>query len=140
VEPDVGGSRSETPTRRRSPVTFFHAVVFVLSGGLAIIWTRWGLLLIGVGAVVGLVSLKAKASTLDMNEERRRVDQLRDDLAWLRDTEEHPDGSAHERLRTLEVLHRYGRLSAADYEAQRREIVRGVPGQACPADGSDKTS
>jgi hypothetical protein len=97
-----------------------HAAVFVLGGGLAVIWTRWGLLLVGVGAVVGLLSLKAKASTPDMIEERRRVDQVRDDLAWLRETAEHPDGSAHERLRTLEVLHRYGRLSASDGQLTAR--------------------
>jgi hypothetical protein len=138
VEPDLGGSRSETTTRRRSPATFLHAAVFVLGGGLAVIWTRWGLLLVGVGAVVGLLLLKVKASTLDMNEERRRVDQLRDDVAWLRETAEHPDGSAHERLRTLEVLHRYGRLSADDYEAKRREIVRRTADRPRPADGSDK--
>jgi hypothetical protein len=140
VEPDVGGNRSETPPPRRSPITFFHAVAFVLSGGLAVIWTGWGLLLVGIAAIAGLMLLKAKASTLEMNQERCRVDQLRDDLTWLRETAEHPDGSVHERLRTLEVFHRYGRLSAADYEAQRAEIVQRAPDQAHPDDGSDGAS
>ena len=81
MDPDAGGTRSETPIPRRSPLKLFHAVVFVMSGGLAVLWSRWGLLLVAVGAVVGLVLLKAKASTLDMNQERIRLDRLRDDLS-----------------------------------------------------------
>jgi hypothetical protein len=112
VDPDQGVSSAETPTPRRSPVKFFHAVVFVLTGGLAVVWSRWGLLLVAVGAVIGLVALKAKASTLDMNQERHRLDQLRDDLTWLRDSAEHPDGSVHERLRAnSEKSYRYNSRS-----------------------------
>jgi hypothetical protein len=96
-----------------------------MTGGLAVMWSRWGLLLIALGALVGLVLLRAKASTLDMSQERNRLDQLRDDLIWLRDSAEHPDESVYGRLRTLEVLRRHGRISPAEYEAQRAEIVRG---------------
>ena len=129
VDSDAGGTRSETRTPRRSPVKFFHAVLFVLGGGLAVVWSRWGLLLIAVGAVVALVLLRAKASTLDMNQERQRITQLRDDLGWIRNSVEHPDGSVYERVRMLEVLRRYGRLSPEDYETQRDEILRGSPDQ-----------
>jgi hypothetical protein len=140
VDPDAGGTTSETPTPRRSPVKFFHVVVFVLSGGLAVMWSRWGLLLLAPGAVVAFVLLKAKASTLDMNQERHRLDQLRDDLIWLRATVEHPDASVYERLRMLEVLQRYGRLSPAEYQAQRAEIVRGRRDQTRPGEGPDAPS
>jgi hypothetical protein len=129
VDPDAGGTKSTTPSQRRSPVKFFHAVLFVLGGGLAVVWSRWGLLLVAVGAVVALVLLKAKASTLDMNQERQRITQLRDDLGWIRNSVEHPDGSVYERVRMLEVLRRYGRLSPEDYETQRDEILRGSPDQ-----------
>jgi len=98
-------------------------VLFVLGGGLAIFWSRWGLLLIAVWAIIGLVRLKAKASTLDMGQERLRLDRLRDDLVALRQGVEHPDGSADERLRVLEMLHRLGGMSSAEYEAHRAEIV-----------------
>ena len=140
VDSDAGSRTSETPTPRRSPVKFFHAVVFVLSGGLAMVWSRWGLLLLAVGAVVALVLLKAKASTLDMNQERHRLDQLRDDLSWLRATVEHPDASVYERLRMLEVLQRYGRLSPAEYQTRRAEIVRGRWDQTRPGEGPDALS
>jgi hypothetical protein len=140
VDSDAGATRSETPTPRRSPLKFFHAVVFVLGGGLAAVWSRWGLLLVAVGVVVAFVLLKAKASTLDMNQERHRIAQLRDDLSWVRNSVEHPDGSAYERLRMLEVLRRYGRLSPADYQTQRDEIVRGPGDQTGPNDGSDPVS
>jgi hypothetical protein len=101
-------------------------VLFVLGGGLTALWSLWGLFFVGVGALVGFVLLKSKASALDMDKERGHLEQVRDDLTWLRQSLEHPDGSAHERLRALEVLRRYGRLSPADYEAQRAEIVRGA--------------
>jgi hypothetical protein len=74
MDPDVGGTRAETSSPRRSPVTVFHVVVFVLGGGLAVFWSRWGLFVLGVVAVVGLVLARAKASSLDMKQERRRTD------------------------------------------------------------------
>jgi len=126
VDSDAGGTRSETRTPRRSPVKFFHAVLFVLGGGLAVVWSRWGLLLIAVGAVVALVLLRAKASTLD--------------LGWIRNSVEHPDGSVYERLRMLEVLRRYGRLSPADYETQRDEILRGPRDQTRSGEEPDAVS
>jgi hypothetical protein len=111
-----------------------------MTGGLAVLWSRWGLLLVSLGALVGLIVLRAKASTLDMNQERHSLDQLRDDLCWLRDSVEHPDGTVHEQLRALEVLHRYGRLSTVDYEAQRAEIVRVPPEESHPGDKPDTVS
>jgi hypothetical protein len=121
-------------------VKFFHVVVFVLGGGLAVVWSQWGLLLVAGGAVVALVLLRAKASTLDMNQERQRITQLRDDLSWIRDSVEHPDGSVYERLRMLEVLRRYGRLSPADYETQRGEILRGPRDQTRSGEEPDAVS
>jgi hypothetical protein len=140
VDLDAGGTKSETPTPRRSPVKFFHGVLFVLGGGLAVVWSRWGLLLVAVGAVVALVSLRAKASTLDMNEERQRIAQLKDDLSWIRDSVEHPDRSVYERIRMLEVLRRYGRLSPVDYQTQRDEILRGPQDQTPHGEGSEAAS
>ena len=75
-----------------------------------------------------MVRLKAKASTLDMGEERLRLDRLRDDLVALRQVAEPPDGSVEERLRVLEMLHRLGGISSVDYQARRAEIVGGAPG------------
>jgi hypothetical protein len=118
----------------------FHAVLFVLGGGLAVVWSRWGLLLVAVGAVLALVLLKSKASTLEMNQERQRIAQLRDDLSWIRDSVEHPDGSVYEKLRMLEVLRRYGRLSPADYETQRDEILRGPRDQTRSGEEPDAVS
>ena len=83
-------------------------MLFVLGGGLAVVWSAWGLVLIGVGVVVGFLLLRAKASTPDIDRQRRRLDQVRDDLTWLKETAEHPEESAHERLRALEIQHRYG--------------------------------
>jgi hypothetical protein len=137
VDPDAGDSGSETQTPRRSPVKFLYVVAAVLGVGMAALWSPWGLLLVSVGAVVGLVLLKAKGSAPDMDEERHRLDQLQEDLTWLRDSAEHPDGSVHDRLRGLEVLHRYGRISGEDYATQRAQIVRMPPDQGRPVDGLD---
>lgn len=123
VDGPEGDSRPEVRwLRRSSPVRFFHGVLFILGGGLALFWSRWGILLIVVWAVIGLARLKAKASTLDMAQERLKLDHLREELTFLYDSATHPDGSAEEQLRMLETLHRLGGINAADYEARRAQI------------------
>jgi hypothetical protein len=97
--------------------------MFVMGGGVALFWSRWGLALIAVWAVIGLARLKAKASTLDMGQERLRLDHLRDDLTFLLASAEHPDGSVEQRLHALETLHRLGGIGGADYEARRVQIL-----------------
>jgi hypothetical protein len=44
-------------------------------------------------------------------------------MVRLLNTAEHPDGSAEERLRTLETLHRRGGISSADDGASAARIV-----------------
>jgi hypothetical protein len=104
-----------------------------MGGGLAVLWSPLGLLAIAVAVAVGYVIVKAKASTLDMSQERLGLSELRDDLVSLLNAAEHPDGTPEERLRTLEILHRRGGISSADYEAGRAGIV-GEPPRDEPAD------
>ena len=109
-------------------------MLFILGGGLALFWSRWGLVLIVAWAIMALVRMKAKASTLDMGQERLRIDRLRDDLTTVVRAAEHPDGSAEERLQALETLRRLGGISSADYEAGRARIVVEPPDPARPPD------
>ena len=69
--------------RRRSPVTFFHGILFVTGGGVALLWTRWGWWLVIVGGLAAYATLKVKASGLDMAAEKRKLDQLHDELTDL---------------------------------------------------------
>jgi hypothetical protein len=132
----VDGSTSdhgfEPLEQRWSPVKFFHGVLFVLSGGLVLFWTPWGLALIGVGAVIGFVGLKMKASTLDIAAEQRRLGELRDDVTRLLDSAQHGDVGIEQQLRTLDLLRQLGHLSPEDYEARRAEITGSGTGSTPP--------
>ena len=48
VQSPTGGGPDFSLTRRSSPLRFFHAILFVMGGGLALFWSRWGLILIAV--------------------------------------------------------------------------------------------
>ena len=132
----AGGTRPEGWSRRYSPVRFFHGVLFVLGGGLTLFWSRWGLILVVAWAVIGLARLKARASTLDMSQERLRLGHLRDELTFLKEAAEHPDGTVDEQLRALEVLHRLGGISGADYETRRAQIAGTPPSPPAERDGA----
>jgi hypothetical protein len=93
-----------------------------MGGGLVALWSPLGLAVIVVAALVGFVILKAKASTVDMNQAQVGLTRMRDDLLRLRDSVEHPD-SPSARLQALEVLRRFGQITPAEYEARRQAIA-----------------
>jgi hypothetical protein len=62
-----------------------------------------------------------------MNQAQLGLSQLRDDLVALREAAEHPDGSAEQQLRTLDLLHRHGGISSTEYDAGRARILGDPP-------------
>ena len=87
-----------------SPVTFFHGVLFVLGGGLTLLWSWWGGLLIGLALLAAYSVARSMTSPGNVQETRSRLVRMRQDLLDLKSIAEHPTGSADERARVQEIL------------------------------------
>ena len=99
--------------RRGSPITVFHVVLFVLGGGLWLIWSWWGALLVALALLSLYAVARAMTSSANIGATRSRLERLQRDLTDLRAMVDHPD-SPSSQSRGHELLERYGIESDGD--------------------------
>jgi hypothetical protein len=95
---------TDQPRPTRSPVTFFHGVLFVVGGGLALLWSWWGGLLVALAVLAAYSVARSMTSPGNAQDTRTRLERMQHDLLDLKSIAEHPTGSADEQARVQQIL------------------------------------
>ena len=87
---DPDGAAGSRPERRYSPLTFFHGLWFVLGGGLWVLWSWWGALLVLLVLVSAWTMVRGLVSPANIAQTRAELTGLVTQLQELRELTEHP--------------------------------------------------